>query len=148
MQLWRATLADTDALAAIRRDAILGLTTPVLTRQQAARWALDAPPDRFVRAVRDHAVWLAVELQPVGWVEVDGDHIAALYVSPAHASRGVGSVLLAHAEATIRCAGALVASLEASPNALPFYLRRGYHPRGAPDADGAWPLHKLLICGR
>lgn len=147
MQLRRATLADTDALAAIRRDAILRLTAPALAQQQAERWALDAPPDRFVRAVSDHAVWLAVELQPVGWVEVDSDSIAALYVSPAHATRGVGSALLAHAEVTIRSSGALAVSLEASPNALPFYLRRGYHPRGTPNTDGAWPLHKLLTRG-
>lgn len=80
----------------------------------------------------------------MGWVEVDRDRIAALYVSPSCARRGVGSILLTFAETSIRSSGYTTARLESSPNALDYYLRRGYLRCGPPDSDGAWPLRKDL----
>ena len=55
-----------------------------------------------------------------GWVEVDRDRVAALYVLPSCGSRGVGSVLLARAETSIRSSGYAIARLESSQNALDF----------------------------
>jgi GNAT superfamily N-acetyltransferase len=98
----------------------------------------------MARAIRDHDVWVAVEGVAIGWVEVDRDRIAALYVSPSCSRRGVGSALLGRAETDIRSAGYATACLESSQNALDFYLRRGYRRCGPPDADGAWPLRKDL----
>ena len=45
------------------------------------------------RALREHDVWVAVEGAAMGWVEVDRDGVAALYVSPSWSRRGVGSAL-------------------------------------------------------
>jgi putative acetyltransferase len=59
-------------------------------------------------------------------LEVDGGRLEALYVRPDFAGRGLGSTLLLHAEALIRSGGHATASLEASPNAEGFYLKRGY----------------------
>jgi len=70
--------------------------------------------------------------------------VAALYVAPHCAGRGVGSRLLLHAEAAIRDGGHAAARLEASPNAATFYLHRGYLPGEAGTADGALPLIKHL----
>jgi predicted N-acetyltransferase YhbS len=75
---------------------------------------------------------------------VDRDRVAALYVSPSCAHRGVGSALLARAETSIRSRGYTAALFESSPNALVFYLRRGYVQSGPPDAEGAYPLRKDL----
>ena len=144
MQICSAHAYDADALARIRREAILALAGAILSVEQVAHWANSAAADRCARAIRDHAVWIAIDGVPIGWVEVDGDHIAALYVAPAWARRGVGSALLAHAETAIRNAGYVAARLAASPNALGFYLRRGYIGDGVPDATGAYPLRKPL----
>ena len=144
IELRRAEITDEDALADIRRSAILALAVPVMSREQAERWAMGAAPDRMARAVRDHDVWVAMDGAAIGWVEVDRDHVAALYVSPSCSRRGVGSVLLARAEAFIRSSGHAMARLESSPNALDFYLRRGYVQCGPPDAVGAYPLRKDL----
>lgn len=100
-----------------------------------------------MRAIRDHDLWVAVERAAIGWVEVDHDHIAGLYVAPACSGRGVGSALLARAETAIQGSGYAIAHLEASQNALAFYLRRGYLRSGPPDADGAYPLSKDLAAG-
>jgi GNAT superfamily N-acetyltransferase len=144
MQIRRAEATDEEALARIRRSAILGLAVPALSMEQARHWAMRPAPDRTARAIRDHDVWVAVDGGALGWVEVDRDRVAALYVSTPCARHGVGSLLLARAEASIGNAGHAMARLESSPNALDFYLRRGYVRCGPPDADGAHPLRKDL----
>ena len=144
MQIRRAEAADEEALIRIRRCAILTLAVPAMSMEQAETWAARASADRIARAIREHEVWVAVEGAVVGWVEVDRDRGAALYVSPSCARRGVGSALLTLAETSIRRSGYATARLESSRNALDFYLRRGYLHCGPPDADGAWPLRKDL----
>src|SRR5215510_14046010 len=115
-----------------------------MSMEQAEKWAARAAADRIARAIQDHDVWVAVEGAAIGWVEVDRDRVAALYVSPSSSRRGVGSVLLARAETSIRSSGYTTTRLESSPNALDFYFRRGYVRRGPPDAEGAYPLRKDL----
>jgi GNAT superfamily N-acetyltransferase len=115
-----------------------------MSTEQAEKWAMRPAPDRISRALRDHDVWVAVNDGAIGWVSVDRDRVAALYVSPPWAHCGVGSGLLARAEAAIQSAGYSVARLESSQNALEFYLRRGYVRCGPPDADGAYPMRKDL----
>ena len=144
MHIRRAEPSDEEALASIRRHAILALAVPVMSIAEAEKWAMQATPDRVVRAIRDHDVWVAMEGAAIGWVEVDGDRVAGLYVSPTCSRCGVGSALLAHAETHIHSSGYATAHLDASPNALGFYLRRGYVRCGPPDAEGAYPLHKEL----
>ena len=145
MQIRRAEAADEEALASIRRRAILTLAVPAMSREQAQRWATRGAADRVARAMREHDVWVvAVEGAPIGWVEVDRDRVAALYVSPSCSRRGVGSVLLTFAETSIRDSGYTTARLESSQNALDYYLRRGYLRCGRADSDRAWPLRKDL----
>ena len=142
MKIRRAEAADEEALTSIRRHAILALAVPAMSMEQAEEWATRAAANRIARAIRDHDVWVAVDGAAIGWVEVDRDRVAALYVSPSCSRRGVGSALLARAETSIRSSGYTTARLESSQNALDFYLRRGYRRCGPPDADGAWPLRK------
>jgi putative acetyltransferase len=144
MQIRRAEAADEEALANIRRGAILALAVPAMSVEQAEKWATRVAADRIAWAIREHDVWVAVEGVAIGWVEVDRDRVAALYVAPSCARRGVGSALLAQAETSIWSSGYATARLESSQNALDFYLRRGYHRGGPPDATGAWPLRKEL----
>src|SRR5215470_17708274 len=136
MQIRRAEAVDEEALASIRRRAILALAVPAMSREQAERWV--------ARAMQEHDVWVAVEGDAIGWVEVDRDRVAALYVSPSCSRRGVGSVLLTCAENFIRSSGYTTARLESSQNALDYYLRRGYLRCGPADSDGALPLRKDL----
>jgi GNAT superfamily N-acetyltransferase len=132
------------ALSAIRRSAILELAVAAMSTSQAEQWANRAAADRVTLAILHHAVWIAVQDVPIGWVEVDEDRVAALYVAPHCAGRGVGSLLLLRAEAAIRDGGHATAHLETSPNAATFYLHRGYLPSEAPAAEGALPLSKRL----
>ena len=144
MHLRRADVSDEAALAQIRRDAILTLAVLTLSPEQAAQWAASAAADRIARAIREHEVWVAVADAAVGWVEVDRDRVAGLYIAPAYANQGVGSALLARAETAIHSGGYTTARLESSQNALAFYLRRSYRQCGSPDAEGAYPMRKDL----
>jgi putative acetyltransferase len=148
MHIRPAEAADEKALAEIRRSAILVLAVPAIPMEQAETWAAQATADRVARAIHEHDVWVAVEEgAAIGWVELDRDRVAALYVSPSCSRRGVGSLLLAQVETCIRSSGYAVARLRSSQNALDFYLRRGYLPYGPPDPEGAWPLRKDLAPG-
>ena len=144
IQIRRAAAADEKALASVRRSAILALAGPAMSMEHAARWAGRPATDRIARAIREHDVWVAVDETTIGWVEVDKDRVAALYVSPSCARRGIGSALLVRAETAISSSGHAMVRLESSPNALGFYLARGYVRCGPPDADGAYPLRKDL----
>src|SRR5256885_11857879 len=131
-------------LSAIRRSAILELSVAAMSPSQAEQWANQAAADRVTQAIQHHAVWVAVQEVPIGWVEVDEDRVAALYVAPHCCGRGVGSGLLLRAEAAIRDGGYAAAHLHTNANAETFYLDRSYIPSGAGPADGALSLSKRL----
>ena len=144
LKIRSANPTDADELLAIRRDAIMALAEEY-GRIAAERWASGAPPDRTAKAIETNSVWVTeCASMVVGWVEISGVTIEGLYVTSAAARRGVGSSLLAHAERQIRATGASVAYLDASPNAEPFYARRGYKRVGAVKANNSIPMSKRL----
>ena len=57
MQIRPAEASDEEALASIRRSAILMLAVPAMSIEQAEKWATRAAADRIARAIRDHDVW-------------------------------------------------------------------------------------------
>ena len=143
LEIRSANPTDADEHFAIRRDAIMALAEEYGVA--AERWASGAPPDRAATAIATNSVWVTeCGSMVVGWVEVSGATIESLYVSSAAARRGVGSSLLAHAERQIHATGASVAYLDASPNAEPFYARRGYKRVGAVKANNSIPMSKRL----
>jgi GNAT superfamily N-acetyltransferase len=144
IEIRRADLSDRVALSAIRRSAILELAVAAMSPLQAEQWANRAAADRVTRTILHRDVWVAVQGVPIGWVEVDEDRVAALYVAPHCSGRGVGTRLLLGAEAAMRDGGYANARVEASPNAPNFYLHRGYLSSEAHTADGALPLSKRL----
>lgn len=140
-----ARVSDAPDLAAIRRDAILGLATAEMGEQDARDWANSAAADRVLRAIDDHEVWVAEhDAVPVGWIEIHRDRIEGAYVRPDLARGGIGSALLLHAESRIRSAGHASAALDASPNAERFYLRRGYEPQSEGSVEAGRPMVKPL----
>src|SRR5436190_18480930 len=130
IEIRRADPSDHVALSAIRRSAILELSAAAMSPSQAEQWANQATADRVTRAIQHHVVWVAVEGVPIGWVEVDEDRVAALYVAPHCSGRGVGSRLLLRADAAIREGGYGAARLVTVPNAASFDLVGGSFLRG------------------
>jgi hypothetical protein len=56
MQIRRAEAADEEALAGVRRRAILALAVPAMSMERAARRATRPTADRIARAIREHDV--------------------------------------------------------------------------------------------
>jgi putative acetyltransferase len=92
-------------------------------------------------AVRDGAL-VALEVwvlegqggEHLGFMGLDGTKLEALFIDPAHAGRGGGTQLLAHARAL---KGALTVDVnEQNPDALAFYQARGFVVTGRSPTDG------------
>ncbi len=64
-------------------------------------------------------------------------------IDPAQAGRGLGTLLLRHAEAELLRLGATEAWLSARATAIGFYARCGYIPEGAPYIEVTLP-HRLM----
>lgn len=143
--LRQASVDDVAALRQIRRDAIVVLAAPALGMEAALRWADSADVDRERRAVEEHMVTVAeIGQAPVGWVERLDDRIHGLYVTPDHAGRGVGHLLMQHAEDQIGSTGSKAVFLHSSRNAEGFYRARGFTAVGPASVDKGLPMVKAL----
>lgn len=82
-------------------------------------------------------IWVAeTDDRPVGFMGMDGDTIVALFVDPESMGKGVGTMLLNHAKVLRGPAAMLKLDVnEQNPNALAFYLSRGFRPIGRSEID-------------
>ncbi len=140
-----ATAKDAPRLFDIRSSAIIQLAPRAMGLERAKSWAASARPERVVLAIEQHTVWVADTVnEAVGWIELADNCIEGMYVLPERTRAGIGTLLLDHAEGEIQRAGFRSSFLEASRNAEPFYLNRGYKPLGERPADDAVPMEKQL----
>ena len=142
LKIRSATPLDAAALLAVRHDAIMALAEEY-GLAEAERWA-NAPHanlERASRSIASNRIWVGESASSiVGWVELNANTIESLYVQPAAGRHGVGSALMTDAEHHARISGCSTAYLEASPNAEPFYARRGYKPCGERTENNALPM--------
>lgn len=140
-----ATLDDAGRLHCIRRRSILALAPPLMAAVEAEVWAAKLTLAGMEQKLRDLEIWLA-ELDGVvaGWGAIRGGCLEGLYTAPEFAGRGVGGDLLEMLERLMRGRGIAAVAAEASPNALAFYIRRGYWENGPRAGNGAWPITKTL----
>jgi putative acetyltransferase len=115
------------------RAAILELARDHYPPDQLAAWATLMKPEKMERALTEPDKILLVALaerEVAGFCLFAPGRVWALYVRPEHAGQGLGSRLLAQAEATARRQGQDRLQLTASRNAVQFYEARGFRPTG------------------
>ena len=124
-----ATPADTDAIARVHRRAILVLGRSHYTEAEVASWAGNLDPNFYAR-VFARSLLFEVAVSAAGEVVAIGGarpgEVSLLYTDPDWVRQGIGSALLARAEAAIRAEGAELLRVESSLTAEGFYKRHGY----------------------
>jgi predicted GNAT family N-acyltransferase len=80
------------------------------------------------------------------WLAEDGWHVGRLAVMREHRGKGLGGLMLQHAEAHVRSLGGGSLSLHAQCRAEQFYRKCGYAPYGEMDYDeGVEHVHMRKI---
>ena len=124
--------ADVTVLAEILRASIEELTSDDYSEAQQQAWASVADDEaEFGRRLARAMTLLAIlDGAPVGFASVErAEHLDMLYVHPAAAGRGVGSMLV---DAVVKLAAARGISkltADVSDSALGFFRRLGFVPQ-------------------
>lgn len=135
--------ADAPLLAEIFRASVEELTADDYSEAQQQAWAAIAQDEEaFGARLADRLTLIAtLEGSPVGFVSLEGpEHLDMLYVHPAVAGQGVGTMLCDALEKIAAGRGTPRLSVEASDSAREFFGRRGYVPqrRNTVSCRGEW----------
>jgi putative acetyltransferase len=135
--------ADAPVLAEIFQASIEELTGEDYSEAQQAAWAsLADDPDAFGNGLAQNLTLVAtLSGSPVGFVSLKGnDTIEMLYVHPAMAGQGVGTVLCDAVEKLAAARGAKRLVTDASDTAEDFFRKRGFQPqrRNTVPLGGEW----------
>jgi putative acetyltransferase len=140
-----ATPADLALMHEIRREAILGIDSRDLTVVERHAWADRRSPEFFAGRVAAGEVVLAVSgNHGLGWGSSSNHYISGVYVRSSSGRTGVGRAIMSRLEADIAIRGHDCATLDASRNAVGFYIKLGYALVGPAGHDGALPMRKSL----
>jgi putative acetyltransferase len=134
---------DTPVLAAIFVAAIEELTGDDYSEAQQQAWASTADDEEQFgkRLVGELTLIATLQNSPVGFAALKGaDHIDMLYVHPNAAGQGVASMLVDALEKLAGARGAKTLTVDASDNAQPFFVKRGYvgKQRNTVTVNGEW----------
>jgi putative acetyltransferase len=124
--------ADVPLLAQIFRASIEELTSDDYSEAQQQAWAAMADDEAAFGARLAGAVTLlgTIDGSPVGFASlVAPDRLDMLYVHPAAAGHGVGTMLLDGLERLAQSRGAARLTADVSDSAQDFFRRRGFSPR-------------------
>lgn len=135
--------ADAPLLAEIFRASVEELTADDYSEAQQQAWAAIAEDEEaFGARLADRLTLIAtLDGSPVGFVSLEGpEHLDMLYVHPAVAGQGVGTMLCDALEKIAAGRGTPRLSVEASDSARDFFARRGYVPqrRNTVSCRGEW----------
>ena len=124
--------ADVPMLAEIFRASIEELTADDYSESQREAWAAIAEDEAAFGARLAKALTLlgTMDGSPVGFAALEGpERVAMLYVHPAGAGHGVGSMLIDALEKLASGRGAPRLTADVSDSAEDFFKRRGFVPQ-------------------
>ncbi len=135
--------ADAPLLADIFRASIEGLTADDYSEAQRQAWASagDDEGEFGARLAAQLTIVATLDGSPVGFASLArNEEIDMLYVHPAVAARGVGTMLCDALEKLAGARGAHRLTAAASDTARPFFERRAYVPqqRNSVLCGGEW----------
>jgi putative acetyltransferase len=134
---------DTPVLAAIFAASIEELTGDDYSEAQQEAWASAVDDEeKFGKRLASELTLVAtLQNSPVGFAALKGpDHIDMLYVHPSSVGQGVAAMLCDALEKLAGARGAKNLTVDASDNAMEFFLKRGYvaMQRNTVTVNGEW----------
>jgi putative acetyltransferase len=134
---------DTPILAAIFAASVEELTGDDYSETQQEAWAsaVDDEEKFGQRLASELTLVATLQNSPVGFAALKGpDHIDMLYVHPSAVGQGVASMLCDALEKLAGGRGAKNLTVDASDNAMEFFLKRGYvaMQRNTVTVNGEW----------
>jgi putative acetyltransferase len=134
---------DTPVLAAIFAASIAELTGDDYSEAQQEAWASSVEDEeKFGKRLASELTLVAtLQNSPVGFAALKGpDHIDMLYVHPSAVGQGVAAMLCDALEKLAGARGARNLTVDASDNAMEFFLKRGYvaMQRNTVTINGEW----------
>ncbi|MGO4704451.1 N-acetyltransferase family protein [Microvirga sp. 2MCAF38] len=134
--------SDVATLAEIFQASIEELAADDYSEGQREAWAAQAEEESFAQRLAEGLTLIAtMDGSPVGFISLKGaDHIELLYVHPAVAGQGVGSMLYEALEKLAGARGAERLTADVSDNAEPFFRQRGFQAqrRNTVPLDDEW----------
>jgi putative acetyltransferase len=121
--------ADAPVLAEIFRASVEGLAADDYSESQIDAWsgALDDEAKFAARLAASLTLIATMDGAAIGFASLDAPgHIDFVYVHPAVAGRGAGSMLVDALTKLAAARGAIKLTVEASDNAQEFFRRRGF----------------------
>ena len=135
--------ADAPLLGEIFRASIEELAAEDYTDSQREAWAAAADDEEAFAARLEKQLTILATIggSPVGFASLKGtDRIDMLYVHPAVAGQGVGTMLVGALEKLATARGASRLTADVSDSALDFFRRRGFiaQQRNSVRCSGEW----------
>ena len=125
----KATQEDRVSICHLHIASISELCATHYSAQEIEAWVAQRTPEIYTEAIATRDFLAAEEndtLVGFGQVNCDTGEVEAVYVSPSHASQGVGSQLLRELERIAWKVGVRRLRVSASLNSVFFYSRAGY----------------------
>lgn len=123
------TPSDTEALATLYRDAVLGLGPAAYTPEQVAAWASFAEDREAFAELLGKGYTLVAEVAgtPAAFCQLHpDDHVSLLYTGIRFARRGLATAVYGGIEARARERGQTVLTTDASKLSRPFFEKQGF----------------------
>ena len=129
----RALLEDCQAIARVHVAAVEGIRTVLYTPEEIQAWSFPKKPENYLESICNKEFFVAEEDDVIvgfGVLNKESAEVEAVYVDPKAGRRGVGLMVLEKLEERAKGVGLKALRLNASLNAVPFYVRAGYAGQG------------------
>ena len=136
---------DYAAIARLRRQTIRHVNARDYPHDVIRRWSAKESTATLRMSAEGYRRWVAIERgRMVGFCEHDLDGaLSRLYVHKDHLRKGIGSALLAVAEASLKTLGFVEVTLEATITARDFYLANGYKLSRRVQGEHNAPVYRM-----